>query len=76
MAPSYSLKQSGDIRGYNTGVGNYNRRVAEYNQLFQEFRTRYDAYLTDVKFANYVATHIYDRPGLSDAVSVWERERG
>lgn len=70
------LKQSGDIRGYNTGVGNYNRRVAEYNQLFQEFRTRYDAYLTDVKFANYVATHIYDRPGLSDAVSVWERERG
>ncbi|WFN34355.1 hypothetical protein L1S32_11000 [Methanogenium sp. S4BF] len=70
------LKRSGDIRGYNAAVDAYNRRVAEYNQLLEEYRISYAVYLKDVEFANFVATHLYDRPGLSDAVTVWERGLG
>ena len=67
------LRSSGDISGYNAEVSDYNRHVAEYNQVLEEYRTRYAAYLADVDLANYVATHLYDRPGLSEAVTVWER---
>jgi len=67
------LKSSGDISGYNAEVLDYNRHVAEYNQVLEEYRTRYAAYLTDVELVNYVATHLYDRPGLSEAITVWER---
>ena len=67
------LKKSGDIPAYNSAVEEYNRHVAEYNRMLEEYRTDYAAYLTDVEFANYVATHLYDRPGLSAAVTAWER---
>ncbi len=67
------LKSSGDISRYNTAVSDYNRHVAEYNQVLEGYRTLYAAYLTDVELANYVATHLYDRPGLSKAVNAWER---
>jgi hypothetical protein len=67
------LRSSGDISGYNAEVSDYNRHVAEYNQVMEEYRTLYAAYLADVDLANYVATHLYDRPGLSEAVTLWER---
>ncbi|KAF1078946.1 hypothetical protein [Methanogenium sp. MK-MG] len=65
-------KNSGDISGYDAAVSDYNLHVTDYNQVLAEYRTRYAAYLTDVEFANYVATHLYDRPGLSEAVTAWE----
>lgn len=67
------LKSSGDIGRYNAAVSDYNGHVAEYNEVLEEFRTCYGTYLTDVEFTNYVATHLYDRPGLSEAVTAWER---
>ena len=70
------LRQSKDIQRYNVAVGDYNRHVTEYNQLLEEYRTSYDAYLTEVNFVNFVATHLSDRPGLSDAVTVWEHGLG
>ena len=66
-------KNSGDFPAYNAAVLGYNRHVTEYNQVLEEYRIRYLRYLTDVEFANYVATHLYNRPGLSEAVTVWER---
>ena len=67
------LKRSGNIGEYNAAVSDYNRHVAEYNQSLEEYRTLYTAYLRDVEIANYIATHPYDRPGLSEAVTAWER---
>lgn len=67
------LKRSGDINGYNAAVGDYNRHATEYNRVLDDYRARYDAYLIDVDFFNYVATHLYDRPGLSEKVAEWER---
>lgn len=67
------LKISGDIMGYNAAVSDYNCHAAEYNQSLEEYRTIYVDYLADVELANYVATHLYDRPGLSKAVTAWER---
>ncbi|MDE4908646.1 hypothetical protein L0665_08510 [Methanogenium marinum] len=68
-----SLKRSGNIEGYNAAVSDYNRHAADYNQSLEEYRTQYTAYLADVEFVNYAATHLYDRLGLSKAVTVWER---
>lgn len=68
------LKNSGDISGYNAAVSGYNLHVADYNEALEEYRACYAAYLADVEFVNYVATHLYDRPGLSEAVTAWERE--
>jgi len=66
------LKRSGDISGYNAAVADYNRHAAEYNRALEEYRAQYDTYIADVEFFNYVATHLYDRPGLSEKVADWE----
>ncbi|WAI00302.1 hypothetical protein [Methanogenium organophilum] len=69
------LKDSGDISGYNAAVADYNLHATEYNRALDDYRTCYDDYLSDVEFFNYVATHLYDRPGLSEKVADWERGR-
>lgn len=66
------LKRSGDISGYNAAVADYNRHASEYNRALEDYRARYDAYIADVEFFNDVATHLYDRPGLSERVADWE----
>ena len=68
------MKDYGDLNGYNAAVADYNGHAAEYNRALDDCRTRYEAYISDVEFYNYVATHLYDRPGLSEKVA--DREAG
>lgn len=66
------LKRTGDISGYNAAVADYNLHAAEYNGALEDYRARYDAYIANVEFFNDVATHLYDRPGLTAKVADWE----
>jgi hypothetical protein len=58
------LKNTGNIREYNTLVTTYNAKVSAYNTALQDYRDLFSLYETNVNIYNFIISHEFDRKGV------------
>lgn len=59
-----SLKNTGNLREYNTLVTTHNAKVSAYNTALKDYRDLFSRYETYVNTYNYIISHEFDRKGV------------
>ena len=63
-----NLKNSGNIKDYNTQVSLHNDLVSDYNTHLSTYRALFTQYEHTAQVHNYILEHQFDRPGVYEYI--------